>query len=118
MLRNRAYCGDYIFLRRQTKKRSDTTGVTVKFRPAHEWVEKLDRHEPYVSREAWQRIQEMLASRRPTLRPLTGRGPGLLQGLLRCGVDGCERWMKTHYWGRDGIARTATYCCAAQPVPK
>jgi hypothetical protein len=112
VLRNRAYCGDYIFLQRQTKKRSDATGVTVKFRPAHEWIENLGHHEPYVSREVWQRIQEILASRRPRIRPLIGKGPGLLQGRLRCAA--CGRWMKTQYWGRDGVARTATYTCIRQ----
>jgi len=67
-----------------------------------------------VSREAWQRIQDMLASRRPTLRPLVGKGEALLQSLLRCGADACNRWMKTKYWGRDGLARTATYTCLRQ----
>src|SRR5215470_13664692 len=114
VLRNPAYCGDYVFQRRQTKKRSDTTGVIVKFRPADQWIVKSDHHPAYVPREKWQRVQEMLASRRPRLRPLVGKGPGLLQGRLRCGVDGCGRWMKTQYWGRDGVARTATYTCLRQ----
>ena len=113
-LRNRAYCGDYIYLRRHTKKRSDGSGVIVKFRPSHEWIVKPDNHPAYIPREAWQRIQDKLASRRPTLRPLTGKGSALLQGLLRCGALGCWRWMKTHYWGRDGVARTASYTCTRQ----
>jgi hypothetical protein len=84
----------------------------VKFRPPHEWIEVPDHHEPYVSRETWRRIQEMLAARRPRIRPLIGKGPGLLQGRLRCAA--CSRWMKTQYWGRDGVARTATYTCIRQ----
>lgn len=114
VLRNRAHCGDYLYLCRHTKKRADAAGVTVKFRPADQWIVTPNHHEPYVSRELWQRIQEMLASRRPHLRPLVGKGPGLLQGRLRCGVGGCDRWMKTQYWGRDGVARTATYTCLRQ----
>ena len=114
VLRNPAYCGNYVFLRRQTKKRPDGTGMTVKFRPAHEQIEKPGNHPAYVSREVWQRVQEMLASRRPGLRPLTGKGSAVLQGLLRCGGEGCGRWMKTQYWGRDGVARTATYTCIRQ----
>jgi DNA invertase Pin-like site-specific DNA recombinase len=114
VLHNPAYCGDYVFLRRQTKKRSDSAGVIVKFRPRTQWIEKYDHHEAYLPRETWQRIQDMLASRGPKLRPLVGKGNALLQGLLRCGVDGCDRRLKTQYWGRDGIARTATYRCFRQ----
>jgi DNA invertase Pin-like site-specific DNA recombinase len=114
VLHNPAYCGDYVVFRRQTKRRSDGAGVIVKFRPRSQWIETRDHHEAYLSREAWQRIQEMLASRRPTRRPLVGKGHALLQGLLHCGVDGCDRRMKTQYWGRDGIARTATYTCLRQ----
>jgi DNA invertase Pin-like site-specific DNA recombinase len=111
LLRNRAYCGDYIFLQRQTKKRSDGMGVTVRRRPAHEWIEVLDHHQPYVAREVWQRVQDMLQARRPRIRPLIGKGPGLLQGRLHCT---CGRWLRTQYWGRDRVARTATYTCVRQ----
>jgi DNA invertase Pin-like site-specific DNA recombinase len=114
VLHNPAYCGDYVVFRRQTKRRSDGAGVIVKFRPRSQWIETRDHHEAYLSREAWQRVQDLLASRRPTLRPLIGKGHALLQGLLHCGVDGCDRRMKTQYWGRDGIARTATYTCLRQ----
>ena len=109
VLHNPAYAGDYVFLRRKTKKRSDSTGTIVTFRSPEEWIVKSDHHEVYVSREQWQRIQELLASRRPELRPLIGKGHALLQGLLRCGA--CGRWLNPQYWGRDGIARTATYTC-------
>jgi len=112
VLHNPAYCGDYVFLRRKTKKRSDASGMIVKFRSPDEWIVTPDHHEVYVSREQWQRIQEMLASRRPELRPLIGKGHALLQGLLRCAA--CDRWMNPQYWGRDGIARTATYTCVRQ----
>jgi DNA invertase Pin-like site-specific DNA recombinase len=114
VLRNPAYRGDYVVFRRQTKRRSDGVGVIVKFRPQSQWIETRDHHDAYLSREAWQRIQDLLASRRPTLRPLVGKGHALLQGLLRCRIDGCDRPMKTQYWGRDGIARTATYTCLRQ----
>jgi len=114
VLRNPAYCGDYVFQRRQTKKRPHGSGVIVKFRPPHESIVTHDHHEAYLPRPAWQRIQEVLAAGRPAFRPLTGKGPALLQGLLRCGIGDCGRWMKTQYWGRDGVARTATYTCTRQ----
>jgi DNA invertase Pin-like site-specific DNA recombinase len=114
VLHNPAYCGDYVVFRRQTKRRSDGVGVIVKFRPPSQWIETRDHHAAYLSREAWQRIQDLLASRRPKLRPLVGKGKALFQGLLRCAVDGCGRRMKTQYWGREGVARTATYTCLRQ----
>src|SRR5262249_48022554 len=89
----------------------DGTGVTVRRRPAHEWIEILDHHEFYVPRDVWQQVQDMLQARRPRIRPLIGKGPGLLQGRLRCT---CGRWLRTQYWGRDGVARTATYTCIRQ----
>jgi len=107
-----AYLGDYVFLRRQSKKRAGRTGVVVKFRSPEEWIVTHDHHEAYVSRDVWQRIHEMLALRRPRLRPLVGKGHALLPGLLRCGS--CGRLMRTYYWGRDGIARTAKYTCLRQ----
>jgi len=111
VLRNPAYCGDYVYQRRQTKKRADGAGVSVKFRSPDQWIERPDHHEAYLPREEWQKIQEMLAARRPALRPLIGKGHALLQGVLKCGADGCGRRMKTEYSGRDGMARTATYTC-------
>ena len=114
VLRNPAYCGDYVFQRRQTKKRPHGSGVIVRFRPPHESIITHDHHEAYLPRPAWHRIQELLAAGRPAFRPLTGKGPALLQGLLRCGIDDCGRWMKTQYWGWDGVARTATYTCTRQ----
>src|SRR5207249_3197765 len=109
ILRNPAYCGDYIFLRRKTKKRSDG-GRSVVFRSPDEQHVVRDNHELYVTREHWQRVQDMLVSRRPhKVRPLIGKGPALLQGLVRCAADGCSsRPMKTTYGDRRGVTRTPT----------
>ena len=46
------------------------------------------------------------------LYDLAGKGDALLQGLLMCGT--CNRWMRTEYWGREGVARTAHYVCRRQ----
>lgn len=109
VLRNPAYVGDYVFMRWQSKKRPGATSVTVKLRPTNEWVVKHDHHAPYISRETWTQIQEMLASQRRPFRRLVGKGHAQLSGLMRCKVAGCNQLMKTHYWGRDGVARTASY---------
>lgn len=108
-LTNPAYTGDYVFLRYQTKAGSGSGAPRPKRRPQADWIRVKDHHEPYVAREDWHRIQAALASQRPAMRPLVGKGSALLQGLLRC--DSCHRWMSTKYWGRDGEARTATYMC-------
>src|SRR5882762_4184905 len=42
-----AYLGDYVFLRRQSKKRAGRTGVVVKFRSPEEWIVTHDHHEAY-----------------------------------------------------------------------
>ncbi|PYN93786.1 MAG: hypothetical protein DMD91_29335, partial [Candidatus Rokuibacteriota bacterium] len=114
VLRNPAYCGDYVFLRRHSKKLRDATRVTVKFRSPDEWIVTHDHHEAYLPREAWQRIQDMLSSYRVTLRPLIGKGHAMLQGLLRHDAASCHRRMNTQYWGRAGVARLATYTCRRQ----
>jgi DNA invertase Pin-like site-specific DNA recombinase len=111
LLRNPTYAGDYVFLRHRSRaravSRSDQRGHRV--RPASEWIVAPDHHEPYVSREVWQHVQDALARRRPGSRPMLGKGTALLQGLIRCGE--CHRWMRTHYWGRQGRARSARYVC-------
>lgn len=108
LLRNPAYVGDYVFGRfHSSRGRAGQARQTR--RPRSEWIVAPSHHEPYVPRDVWQRIQDQLASRRPGLRPMLGKGTALLQGLLRCGD--CYRWMRTQYWGRHGTARTATYVC-------
>ena len=108
VLRSRAYEGTYVFRRRQSKKKRDGR-VRVTFRPESEWIIWPNHHPAYVPKEVWERIQEMLGSRRPTLRPLVGKGGALMQPLLRCE---CGRPMRPRYWGREGVVRTATYVCA------
>jgi DNA invertase Pin-like site-specific DNA recombinase/type III secretion system FlhB-like substrate exporter len=107
ILTNPAYCGMYAFLRRQSKKRDGRVKVTR--RPVEDWIVEPGLFPAYVSKELWDTIQEMLAARRPRMQPLIGKGAALLQGLIRC-VE-CPQPMKARYWGRDGVARTASYAC-------
>ncbi|PYO00995.1 MAG: hypothetical protein DMD89_06540 [Candidatus Rokuibacteriota bacterium] len=106
---NPAYAGTYAFLRHPSRKRQSNGGVVVKRRSPSDWIVKDDHHEPYVPREVWQQIQDMLAARRPTLRPIVGKGSALLQGLLRCGQ--CGKRMGPQYWSRAGMVRTPKYVC-------
>ena len=109
ILRNPAYAGDYVFRRRVSKKRAGK--VQTRLRSRADWIVFPDHHDAYVPREVWNHIQETLAARRPHRMPLLGKGNALLQGILRCNVEGCDRPMRTRYWGRDGMARTASYTC-------
>lgn len=78
-------------------------------RPKSEWVTAEKHHEPYVSHEEFQRIQELIASHRRDVRPPIGNGPGELQGLLWCGP--CDGRMNTLYWRHVGGHRSPSYSC-------
>jgi len=43
------------------------------------------------------------------MRTISGKGSAMLQGLLRCAE--CNSAFHTKYWGRDGVARAASYRC-------
>jgi len=68
-----------------------------------------NHHEAFVSREDFQRVQELLGSQGFAKRPLVGKGNAVLQGMLRRAI--CNKHLHTHYDGRDGVARTAKYRC-------
>jgi hypothetical protein len=78
-------------------------------RPENEWVIAKSHHEPYLSHEEFQRIQEVLASGRREVRPPIGNGPGELQGLLWCGP--CDTRMNTLYWRHEKGHRSPSYNC-------
>src|SRR5437870_3147453 len=78
-------------------------------RPQSEWVTAANHHEPYVSHEEFQRIQELIASHRRDVCPPIGNGPGELQGLLWCGP--CDARMNTLYWRHEGGHRSPSYSC-------
>jgi len=112
ILGNPVYAGAYAFGR---------TEVTVQFengapqrkrkrRPVEKWLTLIyDHHEGYVSREDFERIQEMISENAQAF-PGSGaakRGPALLTGLLRC--HRCGRKLTVAYSGRSG--NVARYAC-------
>ncbi len=106
ILHNRAYAGDYVYRYRPTP--GVDPDCTTPGAPKRTLISK-EHHEPYIDPSEFETIQTMLASRRPKIRPIAGKGTALLQGLLRCPT--CGRWMETKYWGRSGVVRTAKYRC-------
>lgn len=109
VLTNPVYTGDYVYGRYESIRKRHDGDQRPRVRPRSDWVAvKEQHHPPYVSHANWQRIQDLLSSRRPTTRPISGKGHALLQGLLRCE---CGKWLQTRYWGHEGQARTASYRC-------
>lgn len=119
ILRNPAYAGTYIYGRTVC---DDTTGTypnglrRQKLRPRSEWIIHHNHHPAYVSIERWTAIQQKLTENRRELRVPLGRGPALLQGLLKCGLH--HRTFVTQYPTRRKLGgrtiRTAGYYCRAE----
>jgi DNA invertase Pin-like site-specific DNA recombinase len=109
ILRNELYTGDYLYRRFKTTPASESAPRRLERRPQEDWIRVENHHHAFVSREDFQRVQDLLRSQRLATRPLVGKGNALLQGMLRCAI--CKKSLHTHYDGRDGVARTATYRC-------
>jgi DNA invertase Pin-like site-specific DNA recombinase len=92
MLRNPTYAGIYARGRCKTITVLDAKGHPQKKRQRltnHEWEVFLENHhEPYVSRETWERnVQRISANahfRGAMAKPAPQNGSGLMAGLLRC----------------------------------
>jgi DNA invertase Pin-like site-specific DNA recombinase len=109
VLTNPRYTSDYVYQQVRIIPGPDGTSRRIEPRPDSEWTVSEGHHDAYVTKEDWRLITAALAARRPTVRPIVGKGAALLQGLLRCGE--CQRWLRTQYSARDGQARGASYVC-------
>ena len=92
MLRHPAYAGSYVRGRRKTVTSLNEDGHPQKKRqrlPREQWkVFQEDHHEPYISKETWERNMEKIAEN-ANIAPTFGKrspqnGNGLMVGLLRC----------------------------------
>jgi len=92
MLRNPAYAGIYARGKRKTITRLDEDGHAKKKRqrlPHDQWEVFLeDHHEPYITKESWQRNLEKIAANVRMGNAMNPSSPhngnGLMVGLLRC----------------------------------
>jgi len=114
VLTNPRYTGRYVYQQNKIIPGFDGEARRVKPRPESEQIVVENHHAPYLPYDEWRAINEALASRDPAERPIVGRGPALLQGLLECGH--CSRWMKTTYSGPKGKPRVPSYLC--RPLDK
>src|SRR5262249_12050589 len=99
LLRNPNYTGRYVFRRYKITAATDLRPRRTEYRPVDDWVTVEDHHEPYITREQWESLEAARRARKATARPHIGKGPALLQGLVRCSQ--CDRWMMVHYSGRN-----------------
>ncbi len=80
ILRNETYIGWTVFNKRDKK----TTGKQSK--PKDEWVIIRNTHEPIISEELFDRVQELIEERQPKNTPArVTASQYLLSGLMRCG---------------------------------
>ena len=80
LIRNRVYCGDCVLCK------SDTVFKTKQHYKTDEknWITVENTHEPIVSRETWERANELIAvKRREYKKTLTG-DLNIFSGLLKC----------------------------------
>lgn len=89
LLNNPMYAGDYVYGKRQvvTSIENGTIQRSSRIRPGGDFAVRIaDHHEGYVSKQQFERVQEML-SRNVQAFGETGaakRGKSLVAGLLRC----------------------------------
>ena len=111
MLNNPMYAGDYVYGKRQVVTRIDEGVIqrNSRIRPGGDFEVRIaDHHEGYVSREQFERVQEVLNRNRQVFGE-TGaakRGNSLLAGLLRCRRCGLKLRV-----GYSGNPRRVRYAC-------
>lgn len=114
MLGSEVYMGEVIYNRFDRKRRRE--------RPPGEWI-RVPAHEPLVSRERFQEVQDGLARRAPGENTPTTNALHIFAGLLRCGH--CDAGLKVsngkgrngtvyHYYGCN--ARLQGRRCSFKPV--
>ena len=80
LIRNRVYCGDCVLCK------SDTVFKTKKHFKTDEadWITVENTHEPIVSRETWERANELVAVKRREYKETLKDDLNIFSGLLKC----------------------------------
>ncbi|MGN0462934.1 MAG: recombinase family protein, partial [Ruminococcus sp.] len=80
LIRNRVYCGDCVLCK------SDTVFKTKKHFKTDEadWITVENTHEPIVSRETWERANELIAVKRREYKETLKDDLNIFSGLLKC----------------------------------
>jgi DNA invertase Pin-like site-specific DNA recombinase len=98
ILTNPCYAGVYIF----GKSHSQPGGAVLASGhskrinlPEERWIKTFNNHPPYLTEEEQQEIRSILKKNNFRRRDRPGRGPALMQGLLRCAV--CDAKLSVCY---------------------
>jgi DNA invertase Pin-like site-specific DNA recombinase len=115
ILRNPRYAGAFVYGRRTQKqnKFSSHRREHTRFRPQNEWIALIkNAHAGYISWEEYEENLTRLAKNcnydHDTQRSAPREGPGLLQGIVLCGV--CGKRMKVRYYHRYGQITPHYHC--------
>ena len=98
MLTRQEYCGDVINFKTWSldfkhKERLDN--------PKDKWLVFKDVHEPIVSREDFEKVQNLLSVCRKTTSKYKENKPVLLKGYLFCPDCGSKLWYHTNTGNKD-----------------
>ncbi len=109
-----AYTGLYVYGRTQSKPRGPVlaNGQSQRIKvPEERWIKHFNHHPAYMTQEQQEEIKSILSSNRFEARRRPGRGPAILQGLLRCAV--CNNALAVTYDRLDSW----TYMCGWNTEP-
>jgi DNA invertase Pin-like site-specific DNA recombinase len=112
MLKNPVYCGR-IPWKRNPQKRTTENGVVKRKRiRAESYTTVPGLHEPIVSEELWNRVQEKMKTRKTSPQPSALQNP--LAGLVRCSY--CGNLMQRRPYIKSG--QPASYICVTHNCPQ
>jgi DNA invertase Pin-like site-specific DNA recombinase len=109
-----AYTGLYVYGRTQSKPGGPllANGQSQRVKvPEERWIKHFNHHPAYMTQEQQEEIKSILSKNRFERRHRPGRGPAILQGLLRCAV--CNNTLGVTY---DRL-NSWTYMCGWNTEP-
>lgn len=109
-----AYAGIYVYGRTQSQPGGQVLGNGQARRikvPEERWIRTFNHHPAYLSQEQQEEVKSILSKNRFQCRHRPGRGPAILQGLLRCAV--CNNALGVSY---DRL-KSYTYMCGWNTEP-
>lgn len=105
ILRNPAYIGEFAY-----NKRSHQLYKPSAVQPRDRWIVVPDAHPAIISREVWDRVQEIRSANRRGGRPVKDGSPGFLNGFVRCSA--CGSALTPRRSGRS--SEVLHYTCASK----
>ncbi len=98
ILTQQEYCGDVINFKTHSKSFKDKTRH---LNPEEEWVVFLDRHEPIVARETFERVQQLISKTKRRSPKKKNGDKSIFSDLLYCADCGSKLWYHTNTNNRN-----------------